>query len=335
MKQHIPLTASELTYLWTSYMNASLTKAVSSYFIEKVHDDEIKPIIQEILNMSYEALDKLTNLFQSDHHPVPKGFTREDVNPDAPKLFTDGFMLEYVLNECALGMNYASMSLDSCTREDVYTYYSNLHSNFNKLHKKALDVSLSKGTYVRPPIIPTPNDVDFVKKQTFLTGWFGERRPLVAPEISSLYANIKRNALGASLLTGFSQVASSKEVRSFLLRGIDIAKKHITIFSDILKESDVPVPMGSDTMVTTSSDISPFSDKLIMYHTNGMIVQGIGFYGYSISVNIRRDIVSHYSRLMGEVALFCEDGTNIMIKNEWLEEPPQMVDRDALSKTKK
>ncbi|SET40005.1 Protein of unknown function [Oceanobacillus limi] len=332
MSKNIPLTAAEISHLWTSYMNASLTKGVTTYFSNKVEDEEIEPIINKMLSMAEEALPKLTSLIQKDNHPLPNGFSlEEDINVSAPKLYTDNFMLEYVLNECALGMNYASTALSNSTREDVYSYYSDLLANFNELHRTAMNIALEKGIYVRPPVIPTPDKVDFTKKQSFLAGWFGNRRPLAAPEITNLYANIKRNALGAATLMGFSQVAESKEVKSFTLRGIEIARKHINIFSELLESSDVPVPMGSDSMVTASSEVSPFSDKLIMYHTAGMIVQGIGFYGNSISTNVRRDIATQYARLIGEIALFSEDGANIMIKNEWMEQPPRMINREELA----
>lgn len=136
-------------------------------------------------------------------------------------------------------------------------------------------------------------------------------------------------------MTGFSQVATSKEVTEYIRRGIQIAKKHVNIFSSILNEEDVPAPMGSDSMVTDSNDIAPFSDKLMLYHVTEMITLGIAFYGISISTNIRRDLIANYTRLTGEIALYSEDGANIMIDNEWLEEPPRMVDRDELAKTDK
>ncbi|UJL47211.1 DUF3231 family protein [Virgibacillus sp. NKC19-16] len=332
---NIPLTASELAQIWGNYMNASLYDGVLSYFKEKVEDGDIQSVIEDAHLIFQNQLTSLTDFLKNEGHPEPQGFTNEDVNIYAPRLYTDGYMLQNAMQLGALGMNAASMAISLSAREDVYAYFSKSFSDYNAIHHKATLVALDKGIYVRPPSIPAPKEVDFVKKQNFLTGWFGERRPLLAPEIANLYSNIERNALGAATLTGFSQVAQSKEVRSYLQRGIAIAKKHVNIFSEVLEGSDVPVPMGSDPLVTNSAEISPFSDKLIMYHTTEMIALGIGFYGLSISTNIRRDIASHYTRLMAEIALFSEDGANIMIDNEWLEEPPRMVDRDELAKKRK
>ncbi|MFA1819513.1 DUF3231 family protein [Virgibacillus oceani] len=332
MENNTPLTAAELSQIWGSYMDASLMTAVYSYFSEKTEDEEIQPVIQEALDLSENHAIVLKEFFEAENHPVPVGFTDEDVNTDAPRLYTDGYMLQHALQLGTLGMAESTVSIGMTAREDIYDYFKQAHKDFNQLHEHATKVALLKGTYLRPPIIPAPKEVDFVKKQSFITGFFGERRPLLAPEAANLYSNIQRNSLGISTLTGFSQVAKSDKVTSYILRGIDIAKKHIAIFNDVMQESDVPVPAGSDAGVTDEAAVSPFSDKLMMYLTTGMVTLGIAFYGASITANIRRDIASHFIRLSGEILLYSEDGANLMIDNEWAEEPPRMVDRDELAK---
>lgn len=316
-------------------MNASMMSKVLKYFINKVEDDEIRPVIQDALDLATSQLQKLTVIFEKENKPVPLGFTDQDLNVDAPRLYTDNYFLQYVFQLGSLGVFSYSSSVTVSTREDVYFLFSDGLRAYNELHQKAMLVSLSKGLYTRPPYIPTPNEVDFVKKQNFLQGWFGERRPLSTTEIAHLFSNMQRNSLGIATLTGFSQVAQSKDVKEYLLRGIAIAKKHVKVFSTVLEDSQVPTPMGSDAMVTDSMKASPFSDKLIMFHVTGMIGLSIGFYGISISTNVRRDIAANYTRLSGEVALYSEDGANLMIENEWMEEPPRMVERDELVKSKK
>ncbi|WP_308162540.1 DUF3231 family protein [Bacillus sp. ISL-7] len=95
---------------------------------------------------------------------------------------------------------------------------------------------LSKGLYIRAPYVTTPEKVDFIRKQNFLAGWFGERRSLTTLEVTNLYANIQRNVLAMSTFIGFSQVAKSKEVGNFFSRGKEIASKHIEIYSSVLNE---------------------------------------------------------------------------------------------------
>lgn len=329
--RHIELTASEHAEIWGAYMNASITSKVLSYFIQKVEDDEIRPVIQDGLELMQSQLKELKEVFEKEGKPIPIGFTEADVNVGAPRLYSDNYILQYVFQMGQLGMFSFSRAVAMSAREDIYLFFSEGLSNFNKLHQKATLISLTKGLYTRPPYIPTPNKVDFVKKKSFLAGWFGEQRPLTAVEIANLYSNIQRNSLGIATLTGFSQVAKSKEVREFIIRGIEIAKKHVKIFTKKLEDGHVPAPKGSDSMVTSSADIAPFSDKLIMAHVTSMITHGVGFYGSSISTNLRRDLTTTYTRLAGEIALYSEDGANIMIDNGWLEEPPRMVDREELA----
>ncbi|WP_342731523.1 DUF3231 family protein [Salinibacillus kushneri] len=167
-----------------------------------------------------------------------------------------------------------------------------------------------------------------------MTGYFGERRPLLGLEISNLYANFQRNALGVATMIGFSQVASRKDVRQFLIRGKDIAQKHCEIFGSILREDNLDVPSTWDTEVTDSTTYT-YSDKLMMYYSTTLIALSVGYYGASMSMSPRRDIGIMYGRLSQEILKYAEDGANIMIKHGWMEEPPRALDRDELAKKNK
>lgn len=61
-----------------------------------------------------------------------------------------------------------------------------------------------------------------------------------------------------------------------------------------------------------------------------MTAAGIGNYGMAMAASPRRDISIRYATLVPEIALYAEDGANIMIKHGWLEEPPQADDREEL-----
>ena len=68
-----------------------------------------------------------------------------------------------------------------------------------------------------------------------------------------------------------------------------------------------------------------------MYFTSGLIGLSIGYYGTSIAESPRVDIGVMYNRLMLEIQLYYEDGSNILINNKWLEQPPIAPDRDELA----
>jgi hypothetical protein len=47
---------------------------------------------------------------------------------------------------------------------------------------------------------------------------------------------------------------------------------------------------------------------------------------------MRYDLIGLYQKLSVEVAAYAKDGLDIMLKNNWLEEPPQSSDRKQFKK---
>ena len=78
--------------------------------------------------------------------------------------------------------------------------------------------------------------------------------------------------------------------------------------------------------------IPPFSDRLMLQHVVMLNGIGIGNYATSMGSSLRHDLSVNYTRLIGEVANYGEDGINILIENKWLEEPPRTIDRRELVK---
>lgn len=189
------------------------------------------------------------------------------------------------------------------------------------------ELMLSQGIYIRPPMLSMPDKVDFVKRQHFLAGFIGEKRPLTAQEVTILFNNVQTNSIGKTLIIGFAQIAKHKDVKDYFLRGKKLSEKHIEIFTDILMKEDLPAPMAWDTSLSDSTE-PIFSDKLMMFHVSGMTAAGVTNYGAAISGSPRRDLALRFASLIPEVVLYAEDGVNIMINHGWMEEPPQTIDRN-------
>lgn len=331
-KNNIKLTSAEISQLWSAYMSDSLSICVLKYFSEKAEDPEIRLVVEYALELAQAHIKKLTLIFNDEKFPIPYGFKEEDVDITAPRLFSDPYFLYYLQQWSSIGLDAYSISLTLATRSDIFDYFSECIDDSKTLLKKTGDVLLSKGLYIRAPYVTTPEKVDFIRKQNFLTGWFGERRSLTTLEVTNLYANLQRNVLAMATFIGFSQVAKSKEVGRFMARGKEIASKHIEIYSSILIENALPASVSWDNQVLDST-VSPFSDKLMLFHVNGLAVSAIGYYGTSLSTSSRRDLSTHYLRILGEVLKYTEDAANIMIDNEWMEQPPKVVDHDKLANT--
>jgi hypothetical protein len=328
---HIRLTSAELANLWNTYMNDSMAICVLKYFLEKVEDTQIESVVEYALELCEKHIKKLTDIYHQENHPLPRGFTNEDVDLKASRLFDDSFFLYYIKQMARIGIGAHGLALALAARSDIRSFFIDCSQEAHELDTKATELLLSKGLYVRAPYTSLPEKVEFVQKQGFLGDLLGEQRPLLAMEITHLYANIQTNALGRALLMGFSQVAKSEEVRDYMVRGRDLASKQIEVLQSVLHQSHVKAPMTwNDTVM--ESTIAPFSDKLMMYHVGAITSVGIADYGMSLSISFRKDLSVVYARLLAEGGQYAEDGANIMIEHGWMEQPPQAADRDALAK---
>jgi len=333
-EKHIRLTAGEIGQLWIQYLNDSASICVLTFFLEKAEDNKIKPIIEFALELSKSHIQKITAILKEEKNEIPYGFSiKEDVDINAPRLYSDSFVLNFIHQMSKVGLTTYSASVGTSVRSDIKSYYMDCLTETMQLYDKSTELLLSKGLFIRSPSLPNLDEVAFVKKQWFMLDVFGEKRPLVASEVDNLFANLQRNALGVATLTGFSQVAKNKDVKQFFLKGLEIGNKHIRLFRDKLEESKLPAPMGWDSEITNSTSHT-FSDKLMMFYTSGLISLSVGYYGTAVSQSPRGDIGAMYNRLSLEVQMYSEDGANIMIKNGWLEQPPMASDRDELIRKK-
>jgi hypothetical protein len=105
------LTSAEQAVLWGSYQNDSLAICTISYFLNIVQDQEIRKILQFGLELSSEHVQRVRSIFNQENHPIPQGFTEQDVNINAPRLFSDSFMLYYMNNMGSMGLNSYSVAL--------------------------------------------------------------------------------------------------------------------------------------------------------------------------------------------------------------------------------
>jgi hypothetical protein len=227
------------------------------------------------------------------------------------------------------GLTNYSEARSSCTRTDVRNFFNQTINSTLELFNMADDILLGKGIYIKEPVIPVPDIIDFVAKQSFLNGFFGDKRPLNATEISRLNLSFQRNSLGKAFLLGLSQTIKDKEIKEYLIRGKNISEKQMESISSYLNDESLPIPLSLDSEVTTSTDLV-FSDKLILFHVVGLDALGLAATGISLSRVMRRDLSVMLTRFMGEIALYAEDGFNLMIDKGWFQRMPEAADRKEL-----
>jgi hypothetical protein len=326
----IRLTSAEMGKLWTTYVGNTLAKCILTYYLQHIDDQDIKKVVKNALNLSETFVENIKGIFIQENFPIPIGYTEKDVNLDAPRLFADEFYLHYLKYTSKAGMSIYSTAIPIMTREDIRDFFINTFNSTVNLVTEVNNVLMAKGFYIKPPQIPTPEKVDFIKKQNYLNGFLGDIRPLHALEITHLCDNIENNLTSKALLIGFSQVAENKTIREFFIRGKEMTNKHIEISSQQLHKENLPSPPLLDHLVSEST-ISPFSDKLMLAHKIEMFSMKIRTAGNGASLNGRRDLGKMYVKFLADIGLYVEDGTNIMIAQGWMEQSPKAIDRDNLA----
>ncbi|MBB3108678.1 spore coat protein CotF [Paenibacillus phyllosphaerae] len=306
-----------------------MANSVLRYFLATVEDREVKTVLKYACSLTEEHMGFKDHLFQRESLIPPQAFSDQDVNEAAPKLFSDTLMLHYLKQMGTAGMVAYALALTSASRVDIRDFFNHNLKTAAELSEKATTLMLEKGIWVKPPHLTPPQSTEWVHKESWINGLLGDRRPLNAVEITHLFLNVASNALGKAIMMGFAQVAVAQDVKDFAIRARDISSKHIEVFSSTIKDDDLPVPTTLEAEVFDSV-ASPFSDRLILFHTLSLAATGIGNYGTAAAASPRRDLAITYLRLMAEVGTFADDGAELMIKKGWLEKIPGALERDAL-----
>ncbi|PFT49507.1 DUF3231 family protein [Priestia megaterium] len=333
MKDKNHISASEVGTLWLTYQEKTMILRILEYFIEKSDDQQAKNIMGGLWQELSYYVTKIKKIFQEQGIVIPVGFNQEDVNLEAPKLYDNGFDIMFVriLKEISMGMYTLNMNMTY--QDDVMEIYEGLTSTTQKIYKSSTLYLLEKGILTLPPKVTMPKSSEFIESKRYLNGFnpFNDKRALNDLELGYLHHGIETNNIGMQLITGFAQCAEDKEVKQYFVKGKELAKKQIKVFGDILLESDVQFSATSGSTVTTSK-MAPFSQKLMMFCI--YLLNGFGIVGSSFGTifSLRKDLSMKTALIAKDIYFYADEGVKIMIKNGWLEEPPQMEDRPNLIK---
>jgi hypothetical protein len=323
------LTSAETGKLWATYMGNSMARCVLRYFLQHVDDAEIRNVLTEAHQLTERFTRTAADFFVREGHPVPIGFTEDDVNLEAPRLYMDELYLHYLKYLGKAGISIYGIAVPLMIRQDIREFFTDCLASTINIMNKVNDLLDAKGFLVKPPYIPVPKQIDTVKKQRYLNGFFGDVRPLQALEITHIYDNVQNNAISSALLVSFSQTAKLEQARDFFRRGKHITEKQYELLTKLLQKEDLPSHPKLDHLVTVST-VAPFSDKLMVSHKLDMFTMRIRTYGNALAFSARHDVTSAIVRLMAEVGKYVEDGANILIDLGWMEQLPQAADREAL-----
>ncbi|WP_078551622.1 DUF3231 family protein [Bacillus alkalicellulosilyticus] len=329
--KNIRLSSTEISGLWTTYMQESMAICFMKHLRQHLKDEEIVPILHKSLDTSILCIQQIKEIFEKENFPIPHGFTDSDVDLLAPPLFHDLFSLSFVYTMSRLAMINFAFITSSVARMDVREFFTNCLNERTNIFNDSATLMLEKGIYDRPPMINYPTGVEYIQHSSFFTGYINKKRPLNATELNEIFYNTVRNNFGSMLCLGLLQVVKDKEVKKYIMKGKEICDKQNKIFNQILLEEEL---LGSSpsAMDVTDSTTSPFSDKLMIMLFHSLNQMDITLLGHSLSLSMRSDLTAHFSKLILEVLKYGHEGLEIVVSKQWMEQPPQTTNRMDLIK---
>jgi spore coat protein CotF len=324
------LSAFELGQLWEGYMADSLAKCLLQYFVAKAQDPEIRSVLEYALQLSTNHLKTMTQIFNSVGFPIPHGFTDEDVEPNAKRLFSDGFMLIYIRYLTRYGLIKYFTSLTTSVRPDVREFSNRCIDQTQDLHTKADEILIKKGFFSEEAYIPVPDRLQYVyEESSMFKGILGDKRPINALEIAQVFGRLESKLLERPIVLGFSQVVQSQKIQDLFSKAKQVLDKNVQRWSKILRDEYLPLPVSVADEITDSSE-SPFSDKLMLFHVLTIFGYGLTGYGIAIASCTRADIVTAMNLSIAETMTWAKDAMDLMIQSGWLEKIPQAANRQQI-----
>lgn len=226
-------------------------------------------------------------------------------------------------------MHNYTLILNQIARIDIRDFFSKRIHEYIDQYNSSIELMLSKGIAMRAPIVEVAKEVQYVKSQSFMLDWFGEKRPLLALEITYIYSIINQNLIGRAISTAFAQVSKMKKISECFFHGQDIESKHIEKVTSLLTDEGIPIPSSSDLFVTDST-VAPFSEKLMMNHAMILSASRISSLGIAMANTLRSDLQTIFTKYLSEDLSYSKDGADILIDNGWFEQPPQVVKHEKL-----
>lgn len=331
MSEHsIRLTSAEISGLWAAYIQENMAVCLLTYFLHHNKDEQINKILQHAYEISEGHVARIADIFKDEGIPIPDGFSEKDLNLSAPRLFYDMFGLSFVYSMSRMSMINMSFITVNTARQDVMAFFVEVVQKTTELYQEATTLMLEKGAYDRAPQVPYPDQVEYVKQQSYICG-FGKKRPLNVAEITEIFFNTERNFFSVLLCMGLLQVIKDKEIHAYILEGKKISENQISTFNDILMKEELLGNVATSVEVTDSK-VSPFSDRLIVTLFHSLNAIDITLIGHALSLSMRTDIAVYYEKYILEILLYSAKGFKMMVERSWMQKPPHAPNRRKLQK---
>jgi len=329
----IKLTSSELGTLWMIYISKSAKLIMLNLFKDKTIDKKAQDILSACITESQNIKNEIVNVFNNEKAVIPIGFDESDALREAPPLFDDIFNIMFLRQMMKLNYGHPAVFSAMSYMKETHDIFKHNYEMSDKYYVITTNYLLEKGVLAKPPSVTMPKKVEFIENKIYMSGHniFSDKRSLNTIEVGFLNEAVEDNIFGMQMMTGFAQVAKESEVKKYFIEGNELSKKIITNLSNVLLQSDIQ-PVSTWAGKATDSTKAPFSDKLMMYMTSLISSSAMGYNALGTSFSMRSDLHIKLALIAKDVFGYAKKGGKMMIKYKWMEEPPQMEDRNQLTK---
>jgi len=320
-----------------TYQIKSAMLVLVGQFRDKAIDSEAKSLLDSYVIEIRKSISEISKIFNDQSAIIPVAFSDKDTFKDAPPpLFDDIFKIMFLRQITKMCLGFTSLYLATSYMKEVQDLFRQIHANSEKIYVLSTDYLLKKGVLAKPPYVTMPIKNEFIEAKKYVSGFkiLTDKRALNTVEIGYIYEAIEDNILGMQLTTGFAQVAHESEVKRYFIEAKELSKKIITNLTDVFLQSDIQPPSTWAGKATTSIQ-PPFSDKLMMFVVNLISGFAMGNNSLGTSFSMRSDLPLIFTEISKDLFMHSKKGGILMIKHMWMEEPPQMEDRNQLTKSKK
>lgn len=323
------LSAGEISNLWIHYINETMSLCVNRYMLTIIKNMELQNIFKTAIETGNNHIKILKDFFRQENFPIPKGFSEEDVNLNAPPLFTDNYCLFYLLSMTIQGLQQYGLAISLCLRKDIRKFYYQCNEDSMNLYDQVRDLAFSQNLHAGSPLFSNPKKVEFIDSYNYVTDVFGKRRKMNSVESANIFYNLEKSKLIKSFALASRQVCKDDEIVGFLDKYINMVSGHLGTFTNLLIHENLTTGHTFDTEITNSTT-SPFSERLFMYHIGLLIASSITYYSAALITNLRADIAFNCEKaILDNLANYGKYG-KLMIKKSWVEKPPYADNRNSL-----
>ena len=155
-----PLTSVEMGKLWVTYTGNSMSIQILTYFLQHCEDEYIKTLLENAIALGKDFMQRIATFFKVNNFPIPLGFTNDDVNLGAPRLYEDPFYVHYLKYAAKAGMSLYAVAIPLVMREDIREFFVYCSQCTTILLGQINNVLFEKKLISKPPIIPTPKGME-------------------------------------------------------------------------------------------------------------------------------------------------------------------------------